>query len=284
MTVLGYLPRENRVILLDRSLSLITYSLLSDVVKFQTLVASGREAEAMLVLPRIPLARQPKLSKFLEARGQFELALRVSRDPFERFDYALQSRKLDTARGILLALSAAGPGLGLSASDAELRWRQLGDAALAHGFNLPLAQLCFSRGNDYRSLLLLYSSLGHREGMLWLGSHAAATAPNIAFIALLLIGDVARCSALLLSLDRGAEAAALVRAYKPSALAETVRQWREIAPELVAPSIAAPEESPELFPDLALAAQVETYWTQSGRYPAPCTVAASDYLAARYVL
>ncbi len=54
-------------------------------------------------------------------------------------------------------------------SESELKWKQLGDAALHDTFDLRLAEECYWRAGDLGGLLLIYSSTGDRKvcGCVW---------------------------------------------------------------------------------------------------------------------
>lgn len=84
-----------------------------------------------------------------------ELALQVATDPDQQFDLAIQLDDLDKA----LELARASPDGG-----AEMKWRTVGDKALA-AWRMDLAQECFERAGDLSALLLIYSSLGDKDGM-----------------------------------------------------------------------------------------------------------------------
>lgn len=91
-----------------------------------------------------------------------ELALQVTTDPDHKFELALQLDDLDTA----LEITRTVPEL-----EAELKWKSLGDRALAV-WRFDLARECFEKGNDLSALMLLLLSTGDREGLVALSAKA----------------------------------------------------------------------------------------------------------------
>lgn len=91
-----------------------------------------------------------------------ELALQVATDPDQKFDLAIQLDDLEMA----LELTRSSPEGG-----AEPKWRIVGDKALA-AWRMDLAQECYENAGDLSALLLIYSSLGDRDGMQKLANHA----------------------------------------------------------------------------------------------------------------
>jgi coatomer subunit beta' len=75
--LLGYLPQENRLYLIDKSLAVVSYTLHLNVVNYQTLVLRGDTEAADRLLPSIPKDQYERLSLFLEAQNLREKALEV---------------------------------------------------------------------------------------------------------------------------------------------------------------------------------------------------------------
>jgi coatomer subunit beta' len=96
-----------------------------------------------------------------------ELALEVSTDLDQKFDLALSLDDLQKALSIVEQSSSAKKG-----GAAEPKWRSLGDRALAL-WNVELAATCFKNAGDLPALLLVYSSLGDRKGMMELAEAAS---------------------------------------------------------------------------------------------------------------
>lgn len=167
-----------------------------------------------------------------------ELALEVSTDIDQKFELALSLDDLDKALSITKDSAASKKGSGV-----ELKWRTLGDRALAL-WKVELAAQCFKNAGDLPALLLVYTSIGDKEGMAELAELASACCTlhltnyslttcaenkglnNVAFAALLQMGDTAACVDLLLSTDRIPEAALFARTYAPSQVSRVVKLWK----------------------------------------------------------
>lgn len=76
-------------------------------------------------------------------------------DPDHKFDLSLQLDDLDTALEIVRAV----PEL-----ESELKWKSLGDRALAV-WRFDLARESFEKAGDLSALMLLLLSIGDREGL-----------------------------------------------------------------------------------------------------------------------
>jgi coatomer subunit beta' len=100
--VLGYLPKDNRVYLIDKQFNVVSYSLLVSVLIYQTAIVRGDFEAANQTLSQIPIEHHNRLARFLEAQNLKEIALSVSQDNEHRFDLALQLDRLDV--GLLLDL------------------------------------------------------------------------------------------------------------------------------------------------------------------------------------
>lgn len=102
------------------------------------------------------------LFSFLDLSELKELALEVSTDPDHKFDLAIQLDDLETA----LDLARSSPDVG-----SEPKWKTVGDKALA-AWKIDLAEECFKKASDFGALLLIYTSIGDREGTEWLAKTA----------------------------------------------------------------------------------------------------------------
>jgi coatomer subunit beta' len=96
-----------------------------------------------------------------------ELALEVSTDIDQKFELALSLDDLQKALTIIEESTKTKKG-----GAAEPKWRSLGDRALAL-WNVELAAKCFRNAGDLPALLLIYSSLGDRDGMRGLAEAAS---------------------------------------------------------------------------------------------------------------
>jgi len=227
MYVLGYLAKEGRVFLMDKTGTLTSYGLCLAVLEYQTVVVRRDFAAANRILADVPKEHRNAIAKFLEGQGFKEQALAVADDPDTKFDLALQLNKLDVARSLLadsaaVTASAAAAGVDPASSDAnELtsKWKQLLDLALATG-NLDLAQECAVAAGDLGTLLLLYTSTGDVKGLVSLGAAAeAAGADNIAFYAYHCGGSLEGCARVLASSGQGVESEVFSQVFAKVALA-----------------------------------------------------------------
>ena len=246
--LLGYLAGSNRLYLLDREYSVVSYTLLLSLVELKTLVLRGDLDGALQLLPSLPAEARNGVARFLEARGHVAQALQIATDPEYRFELALALGDVDTAHGIAEQLGS------------EQKWKQLAELALAAG-DLARAEPCLWKAADLSGLLLLYSCTGDAAGMARLGDAAAAAGKhNVAFVCLLLQRRTPDCVRLLSACGRLPEAAFVARTYAPGAASEAVAQWRADLAKVnakAAEALADPGQYPNLFRDWALALQAE---------------------------
>ena len=211
MYLLGFALKEDRVFLIDKAYNVVSHRLLLAVLNYQTAVVRQDFVTANAILPSIPRSEHSAVARFLESQGFKEEALAVSTDPDHRFELALDLKHLDTAHGVLVQSEK-----GDDTTDAQSKWRRLGDLALAQG-NINLAQNCAERSSDLSGLLLLYSSSGDKAGMLKLADKAKeAGRSNVAFLAYFVTGQLDSCVQLLVDTNRVPEAAFFARTYLPS--------------------------------------------------------------------
>lgn len=241
MYILGYIQRDSRIYLADKDVSVTSFALSLPVLEYQTLVLRDDMETAQELLHTIPADQLNKIARFLEGQGHKELALEVATDPEHKFELALGLGQLDTA--LELAREA----------DVEHKWKTVGDAALS-GWQVAVAQECFTHARDLGSLLLLYSSTSDRSGLAKLAEQAQeAGAHNVAFSCKWLLGDVAGCVEILTKTGRLAEAALFSQTYKPSLTADVVKEWKESLDKSkkgrVSKLIGVPVEDEELFPE-----------------------------------
>ncbi|KAJ6124124.1 hypothetical protein N7471_011441 [Penicillium samsonianum] len=215
MYVLGYLPRDGRIYLADKDVNAVSFGISLSMLEYQTMVLRGDMEMASEILKDVPQDQMNKVARFLEGQGYKEMALEVATDPEHRFELALALNDLETA--LTIAREA----------NVEHKWKIVGDAALA-GWNLALAQECFTNAKDVGSLLLLHTASNDRSGLKALAAQASESGlHNVAFSTLWSLGDIDGCIALLIQTNRIAEAALLAQTYKPSSAPKLVVQWKE---------------------------------------------------------
>ena len=249
MYLLGYLPKESKVFVCDKDLSLFAYSLSLSVLEYQTAILRKDFNTAQSILPSLPNEQRNKVARFLEGLDLKKMAMEVTTDIEHRFELAIQLRMLQTAYEIAKTI------------DSEIKWKQVGDFAL-NEWRLPLAEECLSRAKDYPGLFLLYQSIGDVKSMTRLAETAQEEGlGNLAFLCYLQTQSVEKCLDLLISTSRFAEAALFARTYCPMRVAKTVHLWREHITKSgwkkIADAIASPAENEELFPGMGGAVLME---------------------------
>jgi len=236
---------------MDKQYNVYSYSLLVKVLEYETAIVREDFETANECLQDIPAEHHNRIARFLEGRELKELALEVSNDPEHRFELAMQCHKFQMAREILLE------------SESELKWKQLGDAALNYEFNLKLAEECYVRSKDFGGLLLLYTSLCDQKGMERLGKIARENGHNnVAFLCLFLTNRIQECINLLCETDRIPEAAFMTRTYLPSQISRVLTLWKENLKKVsvkAAESLGDPHDYEELCPDLKWSLKVEKW-------------------------
>jgi len=279
-TVLGYLAKEDRVYLIDKSLNVISYKVLLAVLQYQTAVMRGDFDSANELLPSIPESEYTKIARFLESQGFKEEALAVTQDADHKFDLALELGQIDMCHQLLLET----PVEDKDSTDTQTKWKRLSDAALKET-NLELCESASIASNDFSGLLLLYSASGNLSGMERLAKLATdAGKTNIAFVANLLTGNVEACADLLISTKRLPEAAFFVRTYLPSKIDEVVELWKKDlvkVSESAADALASPSKNSDLFPDMDVALQVEQMFLSQREMTKGAGISAADYLTAK---
>jgi len=217
MYVLGYLQKEGRVFLMDKAGAVTSYGLCLAVLEYQTVVVRRDFAAANRILPEVPREHLNAIAKFLEGQGFKEQALSVAVDPDIKFDLAVQLGKLDMAQAMLKGAAAAAAGAGATDGDAAeltVKWKQLLDLALATS-DLGLAEECAENAGDLGALLLIYSSVGDRAGLLRLGARAEeAGRSNVAYLAFNCAGDVGACTRVLAASGQGFESEVHAAVYR----------------------------------------------------------------------
>ena len=150
--IVGYIKKDNRIYLIDRDSTLVSYQLLLSVLEYQTAVVRRDFEAAAKVLPEVPKEEYNRIARFLEAQGFKEEALAVATDPEHQFELAVSLGKLQAAYEYTLA------------QPSEAKWKQIADLALLSS-NIQLAEECLVRAADLPGLLLLYTSTGHAMGL-----------------------------------------------------------------------------------------------------------------------
>eukprot|EP00568_Trieres_chinensis_P001393 CAMPEP_0183292234 /NCGR_PEP_ID=MMETSP0160_2-20130417/1360_1 /TAXON_ID=2839 ORGANISM="Odontella Sinensis, Strain Grunow 1884" /NCGR_SAMPLE_ID=MMETSP0160_2 /ASSEMBLY_ACC=CAM_ASM_000250 /LENGTH=952 /DNA_ID=CAMNT_0025453155 /DNA_START=70 /DNA_END=2928 /DNA_ORIENTATION=+ len=279
-SILGYLAKEDRVYLIDKSLNITSHRVMLAVLQYQTAVMRGDFDAANELLPSIPESEYTAVARFLESQGFKEEAMAVTTDPDHKFDLALELGHIDVAHNLLNET----PDEDRDSTDTMGKWKRLSDAALKVS-DLGLCESASISSNDFSGLLLLYSATGNSEGMETLAKSAEKGGKtNVAFVAYLLTGNVEACADLLISTKRLPEAAFFARTYLPSRVNEIVSLWKEDlskVSESAAKALAAPEQNADMFPDQDIALQVESMFLAQREATRGSGIPASDYPTAK---
>ncbi|KAL7681162.1 putative WD40/YVTN repeat-like-containing domain superfamily, coatomer alpha subunit [Plasmopara halstedii] len=266
MYLLGYLPRENLVFLMDKMKNVVSYTVSLVMLEYQTAVVRRDFESANAILPKIPADQMDHVARFLESQGFKEEALALSTDPDQKFDLAVQLAKLDVAHEIMLKE------IDKERKDVDIetqhKWKQLGDLAL-NDCQLALAEDCALRADDFSLLLILYTSRGDKTGLVHLAELAKEKRRyNIAFICWLLLGKTTECVETLKETKRFPEAAFFARSYCPSKMQLVMDKWRQdlaVVSSRAAKALADPTHNADLFENLQLSMQAEAILlTQNG--------------------
>merc|ERR1719354_609516 len=279
-SILGYLAKEDRVYVIDKSLNISSYRVLLSVLEYQTAVMRGDFDSANELLPAIPESEYTTVARFLESQGFKEEALAVTTDPDHKFDLALELGHIDVAH-VLMDETAEEE---KDTTDTMAKWKRLSDAALRDS-NFELCEAASLASNDYAGLLLMYSAIGNYAGMESLAQSAeAGEKTNVAFSAYLLTGNVEACADILVSSNRLPEAAFFARTYVPSRVDEIVSLWKaDLAKisESAAEALVKPSDQKEVFPDFDIALQVEKMFLTQRDATKASGIPSSEYLTAK---
>eukprot|EP01124_Arcella_intermedia_P019040 TRINITY_DN2616_c0_g1_i1.p1 TRINITY_DN2616_c0_g1~~TRINITY_DN2616_c0_g1_i1.p1 ORF type:complete len:869 (-),score=194.40 TRINITY_DN2616_c0_g1_i1:61-2667(-) len=252
MYLLGYLPRYNRVFLIDKSLQIISYTLHLSIINYQTAVLRRDFQAAEKLLPKIEEKDRTRIAHFLESQGHKKQALKITMDLDHKFDLAIQLGELNIAKEIAE-----------KDTESDHKWKQLAALALTK-WDFGLAELAMWRCEDHNGLLLLYTSLGNAEGMERLGVAAVEKGKhNVALSCFLVLGRLGDAVELLLGDGRFPEAALFARTYIPSEVPRIVELWRKDLAKtnpIIAQSLANPTEYPNLFPNFLEATEAQKHF------------------------
>lgn len=69
MYLLGYMPAQNRIYVIDKQVNVYGFSLSLSLVEYQTAILRGDLEAAKEILPTVPQEQRNKVARFLEAQG-----------------------------------------------------------------------------------------------------------------------------------------------------------------------------------------------------------------------
>lgn len=279
-TILGYLAKEDRVYVIDKSLNISSYRVLLSVLEYQTAVMRGDFDAANELLPAIPESEYTTVARFLESQGFKEEALAVTNDPDHKFDLALELGQIDVAHMLMEETVEEEK----DSTDTMAKWKKLSDAALGVS-NFELCEAASLASNDYAGLLLMYSAIGNFSGMEALAKSAEVDGKtNIAFSAYLLTGNIEACVNILIATNRLPEAAFFARTYLPSRVDEIVGLWKTDLSEVsesAAKALISPSDDKASFPDFDIALKVQEMFLAQRASTLATGIPATDYPTAK---
>jgi len=279
-SIMGYLAKEDRVYLVDKTLVVTSYRVMLAVLQYQTAVMRGDFEAANELLLSIPESEYTTVARFLESQGFKEEAMAVTTDPDHKFDLAMELGQTDVAHSLLQET----PEEDIDSTDTMAKWKRLSDCALKEN-NFDLCEAASLASNDFAGLLLMYSAMGNLDGIQNLATSAEKDGKtNIAFVSYLLSGNVESCISILLDTKRFPEAAFFARTYLPSRMDGIVALWKEDlakTSQSAANSLASPADNPALFPDVNLALQVEEMFVSQRDAAKGVGISALEYLTAK---
>ncbi|XP_055335267.1 coatomer subunit beta'-like [Paramacrobiotus metropolitanus] len=253
MYLIGYIPKENRIYLVDKDLNVVSYLCLLSVLEYQTAVMRRDFATADRVLPTVPKEQRTRVAQFLEKQGFKSQALAVTTDPEHKFELALQLKDLKTVYDLA------------KESESIHKWKQLGAIALKSA-DLHLAEECMIHAEDYTGLLLLAQCSGNLELMKRLASMADEKQQyNIAFTSYWSLGKLENCLEILIKSDRLPEAAFFAKTYVPSHINRVLAIWKEKMGRKnakAAQALADPIQYPNLFGNFEDGLKAEQFYTR----------------------
>jgi len=275
-SILGYLAKEDRVYLVDKSMNITSYKIMLAMLQYQTAVVRGDFDAANELLPMIPESEYLVVARFLESQGFKEEALSVTTDVDHKFDLALELGQLELG----LELMGNIPADESETTESQAKWKRLSDLALSQS-KLELAESAALACKDFSGLLLLYSSTANKEGLANLAELAnEGKKYNIAFICFFLLGKVEECINLLSSTNRLPEAAFFARTYHPSKVEDILSLWKTELSKTstsAANALSTPDLNPDMFPDFDVALKVEQMFLSNRNMEVP----AGKYLEAK---
>lgn len=111
MFVLGYVSQKNRIFLINKSLKITSYELLTSVIQAQTQIVKTPEGTTTSSphykalkesIEKVPSSHLGKIAKFLEQMNFKEIAYHISEDEEHKFDLAISLNKIRDAYSIAL--------------------------------------------------------------------------------------------------------------------------------------------------------------------------------------
>merc|ERR1719265_2450035 len=188
--MLGYLPEQSKLYLIDKELAVTSYTLHLALVEYQSSIIRKDFEGAQKFFKQLPESLHNRIARFLENQGYPAEALQVSKDDDHRFELAMQLGKLAFAAEIIVASQAAAEKTPTTASTAKGKWKNLGDIAFEQG-DFDLSKRCFKEAKDLPASFLFATSSGDGEMLKEVAEMAKdLKVTNIALQSYLLLNDL----------------------------------------------------------------------------------------------
>ncbi|ELP89793.1 coatomer subunit beta'-2, putative [Entamoeba invadens IP1] len=241
MFLLGYLPKENKVVVSDvKGEAIVSYQLLNALLVFQSAVLRNDKEKIKEFLGLIPKEKLSVAATFLKQHNYPELALSISDDPEFKFDLAMSLNKIELAREMAEIIND------------DHQWKELTKLYLDED-EIDEAVECMFKGNDWSGILLFAVSLNDAELVERLMKITEEKEIwNICFVCAHILQIKEKCVDILQKTSRYPEAAMYAVTYGlPNELAkDIVQHWKDELKEIYpkqADALANPLDNPDLF-------------------------------------
>merc|ERR1712136_502269 len=199
--LLGYLPEQSKLYLIDKELSITPYTLHLALVEYQSAIMRKDTEAAAKYFSQLPETTHNRVARFLESQGYTQEALEVSQDGEHRFELTMKLDRLHMAADIIVSIEQSDDRIPLRS-----KWKTLGDVAMEQA-DFVLAKRCFLKARDLNALFLLQTSCGDAEGLRTTAKEAQeAGVANIACLCHVLLGDLVEALDILVKASRLPEA------------------------------------------------------------------------------
>ena len=209
----GYLPASNKLYLMNKNFSLVSYTFPLSFVTYQMAILKKDFILADKIFPTVPTEYLEQVTNFLEKFELYELCYKICHNLNQKFALAIKLKKLKDAR--IMALD----------QNSQEKWKMVADLALELG-EFKHAEEAMIAAKDYNGLLLYYSIIADREKIYLLAENADNDGYyNIAFSCYFQVNDIEKCLEILTKSGKYPEASLFCRTYYPSKLSSLLELW-----------------------------------------------------------
>lgn len=260
LSLVAYSESDQALVLIDRKYNVCFYNCSQHWLAYHLRALEENWVDADALFEKIPESYHNKLAKFLDAEGNKQKALSITKDNDHRLKLALELDDLKLAAKVLEEVKSKDP----TSLPLQSQWQALGDAALTSG-DVELAGTCFVEAKDYTAALMVYSSLGNTSAMELLADLAVKDGQlQVAIYTLIhLNAEPEKIVDLYLSTGKPALAATFARTYDPRLLPKCTAAWeKQLGPRFKVQCdpvpVVAPIRTPEpIVPEAVIPAPEE---------------------------